>query len=203
MRIRTHVNPLNFIKRMKQVNFNDILPKNSYLDLEIGFGRGIFLRNYAKKYSKRNIIGAEVRKPAVDLLRSKISSEKIQNVFLIHGEAKICLEDMINNESLDKIFIFHPDPWLKRRHAKRRIIQIDFMELLYKKLKQNGKIYISTDVKNLWIYILNVVEKHNKFTSLKNDDFWETDYLTHWNEFRQKDNRDFFYGTFIKLPLNK
>ena len=200
MRVRTHVNPLTYIQRMAKINYSEFLPESKYLDFEIGFGRGLFLKNYAKNHPDRNIIGIEIRKPVVEEVKKEFAaeSESIKNVYLLHGKAEICLEDTIDDGSLDRIFLFHPDPWVKRGHHKRRVIQTEFLNIICDKLKTDGKLFVSTDVESLWIYMEKIINKSGKFSLQENDNFWMEDYSSHWDIYSKKDNRATFYGTFLK-----
>ncbi|MFC1755177.1 tRNA (guanosine(46)-N7)-methyltransferase TrmB [Thermoproteota archaeon] len=166
--------------------------------MEIGFGRGLFLRHYAKRCPSRFIVGVEIRKTAINLLKQRLSEENIQNVHIIHGNGEIVLQDCINDNAIDRLFLFHPDPWLKKRHQKRRIINPGFLDLAYKKLSKQGKLYISTDVETLWTDIWQTLINHSGFKRIENDPFWDMDYISHWNEFSEQQNRDIYYAAFAR-----
>lgn len=199
MRVRTHTNPLNFYQRMEMLSLEKLF-KNSEapLDMEIGFGRGVFLREWAKLHPERNIIGVEVRKTIVTILEERLKALNIKNTHLIHGNGEIVLKDCIQDGSLSRCFIFHPDPWFKKRHYKRRVINEKLLTLLSTKLKENGKIYISTDVGILFEDICEHFSKFTEFKLVENDSFWTSDYKTHWSDFSKTDNRDLYYLTFQK-----
>ncbi len=165
------------------------------LDFEVGFGRGVFLRHWSKTFPERNIIGVEIRKSIVTLLGERVEKEGIDNAHLIHGNAEIALEDTLEDNSLDNIFIFHPDPWFKKRHHKRRVVRPQFLSIAEKKLKPGGKLYISTDVTPLWEGMMESVAESN-FKEIKDDHFWNDIYTTHWHTYSEEDKRDFNFGTF-------
>ncbi len=201
MRVRTHANPFSYTERTKNIDYSLLLPKNIFLDFEIGSGQGFFLKEYAIKHSERNIIGTEIRKPLFLRLKNELISQNIKNAIILNSRAEFCIEDNILDNSIDKFFIFHPDPWLKNKHHKRRIINNDFLNLMYKKLKNGGKIYISTDVETLWLDMNKIINLNKKFTKLDFDPFWEEDYFTDWSIFSKNDNRKNFFGTFCKIKL--
>ncbi|MCP4050754.1 MAG: tRNA (guanosine(46)-N7)-methyltransferase TrmB [bacterium] len=197
MRIRTHTNPFNCNNRLEKVDFFEVF--NNYkgkLDLEIGFGRGVFIRNYARKHPDKCIIGAEIRKQIVQVLDQRIKKEEIENIYIVNSTGEICMEDIIDDGIIENLFIFHPDPWFKKKHNKRRIINQSFLDLTVKKLSKEGKLYISTDVKELWDYINEEITRHGKLNYLDKSSFFENYYETHWADFSQKDSRDVFYGAF-------
>ncbi len=199
MRIRTHTNPFYCRQRFK--NLKALIDPAQYtgIDFEIGFGQGTFIFDYARQHPNRLIVGAEVRKKTVELLQKKIDTHKLENILALHGNGHICLEDMFGNNSIDNIFIFHPDPWMKRRHNNRRVINLDFVSHAHKKLKKTGKLYISTDVKLLWEYMLETITYSGKFTRTQNSEFWENFYSTRWTDMCREKQRTIFYGTFAPI----
>ena len=197
MRIRTHVNPLCCTKRFEKLDpsetFSDF---NEKLDLEIGFGQSLFIKAYAQNNPQRFIVGVEVRQKAVEIVQKRLESEKLENIKLVHGTGEFCLQDMFDDKTIDRIFIFHPDPWIKNRHRKRRVINSDFLELAKKKLKVGGKIYVSTDVQDLWNEISSCFANDSSFEPFEDEDFWQNYYSTRWHDIAVSKNRQTFYATF-------
>ena len=196
MRSRTHTNPFKYFTRMTPINLDNIFSKPTpKIELEIGFGVGDFIRSYATTFPERSIIGVEVRK-AVTLQAQKYQlNSPIPNLHLIHGYGQIVLEDCLPDHSIDRLFLFHPDPWLKDRHHKRRVINPTFLDSLSKKLDSNGKLYISTDCEPLWIDMVELITQDTRYCSTEDPSFWEN-YTTHWHRFSLKDNRTTFKGVF-------
>ena len=170
------------------------------LDLEIGFGRSVFLRKYAEDNPQRFVVGVEVRKKAVEEMQGIIQAQKLENVHLVHGNGYLCLNDMFQDKSLDKIFIFHPDPWIKTRHLKRRLINDEFLLLAQKKLKKDGRIYLSTDAEFLWKEIIKTFDANGGFRQLQDSDFWQNYYSGRWDDISKEKGRKTFFATF---SLNK
>ena len=190
-RIRTHTNPLSIRQRLTeyQVNWDQY---NAYY-LEIGFGKGRFMHEYAKNNPQDLMIGVEVRKQMVIQFKEKPA---LSNCLPIWGNATICLEDVVQDNVLDRVFIFHPDPWFKKRHHKRRVINDALIDLLESKMESNGTVYISTDVYELYNDIMSVLLKKQNKQFISGDDFWQTGYKTHWSQFSNKDLRSLFTATF-------
>lgn len=203
MRIRTHTNPLSYKQRFKKLEEYGFTGTTTAVDFEIGFGQAPFILNHAIKNPQRIIVGAEVRKKAVDLLQEKIVSQNLQNILALHGNGHISLEDVFNDHTVDNIFIFHPDPWMKRRHYNRRVINDDILSLAHKKLKATGKLYISTDVESLWDHINEIIRSNGKFSQINDSVFWQELYSTHWTEMCREKQRHIFYGTFTPQQLEK
>lgn len=202
MRLRTHTNPFHFYKRMEKINLPGIFPHYSgILDIEIGFGTGLFGRQWAKQHPDRCMIGLEIRKEAVAVAIKRTENEDLSNLHLIHGKGEIFLEDCLEDNVVDKVFIFHPDPWFKHYHHKRRVIQVYFLEILKKKLKETGLFYLSTDVPELWTYMMSLITKSGLFVLIEDPLFWSHFYQTEWQGMSK--NRSQFYGTFKKIILEE
>jgi len=166
------------------------------IDLEVGFGRGLFLHHYAKLFPDRNIIGVEVRGPLIDIEKERLCRDEIRNVLPIHSTAEICLNDLIVDQSLERIFVFHPDPWFKKRHYKRRVISPEFLMLCARRLVKKGRIYISTDVEELMVTMNQQIQLNPCFKQIKDDEFWSNIYTGNWKKFSQVLNRTEFTGVY-------
>ena len=200
-RIRTHTNPFNFYKKLDPVDFDEVFPNYSgTIDMEIGFGRGVFVRSYAKNNPNKSILAMDIRKSVVDLLNERLEKEGIENVYLVHSTGERCVEDLIGEEGIENIFVFHPDPWIKKRHHKRRLINKEFLEILKTKTKPKGRLYLSTDVESLWESMNEQIEQVNFLKKIEDGNFWTTYYQTHWHEFSEKNGRSLFKGVFEFNP---
>lgn len=197
MRIRTHANPLSCTQHFEKFDAKKVFPEFcGKIDFEIGFGQSSFIRNHAKSYPDRLIVGIDVRKKTVDLMQEKVDQENIKNITLAFGNGSICLDEMFEDHLIDNIFIFHPDPWLKRRHSKRRLVNPDFLEIAQKKLKHSGRIYVSTDVEPLWEEMDKTFQLNPNFKKIDDTEFWLNYYKTRWHEISQEKKRQTYFGTF-------
>jgi len=113
--------------------------------IEIGFGNGASLAQMAKANPELNYIGIEVHRPGVGNLLLQIEQDGIRNLRVICADAVEVLEQMIPNVSLHRVQLFFPDPWHKKKHHKRRIVQKPFVELLRQKLNIGGVFHMATD----------------------------------------------------------
>ncbi len=115
------------------------------LKLEIGIGNGDALIGMAAADPRSLFIGVEVHEPGVGRCLNQVHRQQLGNVRLINHDAIEVLQHMIEPESLDRILLFFPDPWHKKRHHKRRIVNSAFRDLIYKLLKPGGVIHMATD----------------------------------------------------------
>lgn len=125
--------------------------------LEIGFGSGQSLLAAAKTFPEKNFIGIETYKPGVGALLLGVEENELTNVRVYYHDAVEVLEKCIPSSSLDGVQIFFPDPWQKRRHHERRLIQPAFVSLLIEKLKPDGILYLATDWEDYSVHMMKVV----------------------------------------------
>lgn len=115
------------------------------LVLEIGFGNGHTLAEMASQHPHENYLGIEVHRPGVGSLLIEVDRLELSNVRCIHHDAIEVLNHQIPDASLSRVQLFFPDPWPKRRHHKRRIVQEPFLALIAKKLRKGGVFHMATD----------------------------------------------------------
>ena len=116
--------------------------------LEIGFGMGETTAKIAALRSEDDFLGIEVHPPGVGALLKLIGENRLSNLRLIRHDAVEVLEKMIGSNSLDGIHIYFADPWHKKRHHKRRLIQAEFVKLLISRLKPGAYLHLATDWHN-------------------------------------------------------
>ena len=197
MRIRNHTNPFNFNQVLVKDDFSFVT--HSEIDVEIGFGRGKFLRKWALLNPDRQIVGVDVRQLIVRECQHKIQDEGISNIELVHSSGERFIEDLVVPDQIQNVFVFHPDPWFKKRHLKRRLINPQFLQKLSSVMKVGGTCYISTDVEPLYHSMIETFQNHPDFELFSNSSFFEEVYFTHWASFREQQGRECFTAAFKKL----
>jgi len=113
--------------------------------LEIGFGNGEALRYAAAHDPARDLVGVEVHAPGVGRLLNALAEDEARNVRVYRHDAVEVLQQEIADASLDEIRIYFPDPWHKKRHQKRRLVNPEFAALLVRKLAPGGRLHLATD----------------------------------------------------------
>ena len=126
--------------------------------LEIGFGMGETTAHIAQHAPDIDFLGVEVHTPGVGALLKLIEELALTNVRVIQHDVVEVLNNMIADASLDGVHIFFPDPWHKKRHHKRRLIQADFVKLLCSKLKLGGYLHVATDWQEYAEWVLAVLQ---------------------------------------------
>ena len=126
--------------------------------LEIGFGMGDSLLQMAQQNPSLNYLGIEVHKPGIGKLLAGIARDGVQNIRIVCHDAVEVLQCAIAPESLEKVLVFFPDPWPKKRHHKRRLVQPDFMGLVCSRLRKGATVHLATDWQNYAEWMMEVLE---------------------------------------------
>lgn len=129
----------------KYLNYAELFKNSNPVTMEIGFGMGHATAEIAQNNPDMNYLGCEVHKPGVGRLLGEIHKRNLSNLLIVEHDALEILDAMIPDGSLEAFHIFFPDPWPKKKHHKRRIIQRPRTDLLAKKLKSGGYLYFVTD----------------------------------------------------------
>jgi len=191
--MRQHVNPLssnfNQIERIPSLSemFGD---SKSNLHLDIGCAAGEFLFDLALLNTSWNYLGIEIREKLVKNARLKIGESEIKNLYFVFGNANNFLNDVQSEfiiKNLKSISINFPDPWFKKRHHKRRLIQPEFINILSNSLQKGTLIFIKTDVKDLFDYIDYTISSNFDFKTIDKKDF---NYSESFNPNKVKTNRE-------------
>lgn len=140
--------------------------------IDVGCGKAKFLFDYAEQNRERNYLGIEVRKPLVDWASNVIKSEKIPNASVLWYSVANGFP-FIEDDSISEVFYLFPDPWPKAKHLKRRVMNIHFLNELFRILKNDGKIYIATDLEEIHQYHIEVLMEFEKLHfHLASQDEW-------------------------------
>src|SRR5262245_29601358 len=116
------------------------------LVLEIGSGMGETTAEIARAHPEADFVAVEVHGPGIGSLLNRIQKAELTNLRVVRHDAVEVLEKMVADGSLAAIHLFFPDPWPKKRHHKRRLVQPLFIELIARKLKPGGIVHAATDV---------------------------------------------------------
>lgn len=129
----------------KTLNFTEIFGNTNPVTFEIGFGMGHATSILATNNPDMNYLGSEVHVPGIGRLLSEIKKNQLKNLYIFDHDALEVLETMIPDNSVQAFHIFFPDPWPKKKHHKRRLVQRPHTDLIASKLAPGGYIYFATD----------------------------------------------------------
>ena len=145
------------------IDLNSLFKKIQPITLEIGFGNGDSLLEMAINAPDQNFLGIEVYEAGIGRLINEANKHQLSNLKIIKADAVKVLEHHIKDDSFDTFQLFFPDPWHKKKHHKRRIIQTDFLNLISNKLQDGGTMHMATDWENYAEYMMVTLEKHPHF----------------------------------------
>lgn len=141
-----------------QIDLDKLFKRSALKVLEIGFGMGDSLLQMAVQQPDTDFVGIEVHPPGVGSLINAATDEDIDNLRLYLADANDVLEECIPSDSLDRVQLYFPDPWHKKKHHKRRIVQPQFLQLIRSKLKVAGVMHIATDWEPYAEQILELID---------------------------------------------
>ena len=151
------------------LDFAAIFGNDQPVTLEIGFGNGDSLASMAQADPGRNFIGIEVHTPGVGHLLYLLDDKRLSNVRAMNSDAVEIIAQQIPVASLDRIQLYFPDPWHKKRHNKRRIVQPEFVSLIASRLKPGGVFHLATDWEDYALHMAEVMQASPEFRSLAED----------------------------------
>ncbi|EEE39621.1 tRNA (guanosine(46)-N7)-methyltransferase TrmB [Prochlorococcus marinus] len=191
--MRQHVNPLssNFNKIERIPSLSEMFGDSKLnLHLDIGCAAGEFLFDLASVNTSWNYLGIEIREKLVKNAKLKVFEREIKNLYFVFGNANNILNDVQSKyiiRNIKSISFNFPDPWFKKRHYKRRVIQPEFINVLSNELQKGTLIFIKTDVKELFDYMDRTISSNFYFKKIDKKDF---NYSESFNPNKVKTNRE-------------
>jgi tRNA (guanine-N7-)-methyltransferase len=158
--------PLYGIDRVDPLDLDVVFGRQAPRTLEIGFGNGDSLAQMAAAAPEEDFLGIEVHRPGIGHLLQEIEARGLRNVRVMGRDAVEVLERQIPAASLDRVLLFFPDPWHKKKHHKRRILQARFIDLLARALRPGGRFHMATDWQEYAEHMLAEMEQATAFRNL-------------------------------------
>lgn len=146
-------------------DFPAIFGRDAHRTLEVGFGNGATLLALARAHPDQDFLGIEVHRPGVGRLLLALDAEKLENVRVVCADALEVLSHCVPNVSFDVVLAYFPDPWPKKRHHKRRLVQPEFAALVARKLKSGGRLQLATDWLEYAEHMLAVLSANPDFVN--------------------------------------
>jgi len=151
------------------LNLTELFKRDAETILEIGFGNGDSLWQMAQAHPEKNYFGIEVHRPGVGHLLRLVEDSNCENIRVSNKDAIDVLEHQIADNSIDRLQLFFPDPWHKKKHNKRRIVQDKFLKQVARILKPEGTFHLATDWEDYAKHMLKTLNDSPLFTNLSAD----------------------------------
>ena len=191
--MRQHVNPLsrNFCEIERIPSLAEMFDDSTLnLHLDIGCASGEFLFDLALENNNWNYLGIEIRERLVIKAKLKAREREIKNIYFLFGNANNILNDFQSKfilKNTKSISFNFPDPWFKKKHNKRRVIQQSFINMLSNSLQKGSLIFIKTDVRDLFDYMDWTISSNLNFKKIDKKYF---NYFKSFNPNKVKTNRE-------------
>lgn len=183
IRVRQHVNPLSnkYQTPISPPNWTEIYEKPSQpLHLDIGCARGEFVLSMAQQQPNWNFLGVEIRQPLIEQANFKAWELELNNIFYLFGNINNSLVPILESfapQTLQRVTIQFPDPWFKKRQAKRRVVQPELVQTLATYLTVGGEVFLQSDVEAVASEMCDRFLAHPAFAYLGNTPWLDTNPL--------------------------
>lgn len=160
----------SFIPEAKAVKTGDLasqFPTPQPLSLEIGCGIGDFIVQLAKRYPERNFLATDIFNQGCLKTCSRVDDARLSNVRVMRSEARFLMSNLLGEASLQAIYINCPDPWPKKRHRKRRLVNHEFLQLALHSLQPGGEFHFSTDFVDYGIAVGELLDAEAGFSNMQ------------------------------------
>ncbi len=147
------------------LDLDQVFGRSAPRNLEIGFGKGEAIINMAEAHPEEDFLGIEVFQPGAGQVLALAKEKGLSNIRVLIKDAVEVLENQICDQSLERAYLFFPDPWHKRKHKKRRILNSSFTELLARKIKHQGHFFLATDWADYAHQMINVLDASPYFAN--------------------------------------
>lgn len=145
------------------IDLQTLWPRQAPVIMEIGVGMGEALLHMAQSRPEFNFLGIDVYRPGLAVIANALEKQQMSNVRLLCGDVVEVFENQLPSHSLQEIHIYFSDPWPKKKHHKRRLIQANFLNQIYTMLASQGRVYLATDWEDYAAQMLDVFRADKRF----------------------------------------
>ena len=169
----------------READLAEVFPRPAPLDLDLGCGDGSYLLALARRFPERNFLGTERMIGRVEKVCRKVARGGLENVRILRLESHYVVKHLLPAASVAAVYLMHPDPWPKRAHHPRRLVQGEFMASLHRVLVPGGELFAQTDDLPYFQWMEKVWSQCPQFERLpweKPDDWPQTDFERDYRE---------------------
>ena len=175
---------------------------NRPLQVEIGSGKGLFIKNAALQFPDQNFIGIEISKKYTRFAAYRLARDQIENAIMIAGDALRFMAEFVPPDSLAAVHVYFPDPWWKERHRKRRVMRESLIRDIERTLRSGGELHFWTDVREYFETSLELIQQHSALDGPRavepKDPEHDLDYRTHFERRMRMHDQPVYRSLFVK-----
>ncbi len=175
------------------------------IEIEVGFGKGLFLLNAAQSCPEKNFLGIEIERKYTLYTATRIAKRSLGNVRVVCGDTKVFFRDHLADGSVEAVHVYFPDPWWKKRHQKRRLFDEDFVAGCARVLKSGGRLHVVSDVEEYFGIMKELLARQPRLRALPPPEVkapeHDLDYLTNFERKYRKEGRPIYRAAYLKLEL--
>ena len=138
----------------------DLFGRKAPLEIEVGSGKGLFLQTAAQNQPETNFLGVEVSFKYARFTANRLAKREIKNAISVHGDGLRFFRELVRDDSLAAVHVYFPDPWWKKRHHRRRVLNEAFLADVVRTLQPQGRLHFWTDVKEYYDSTLDLIAEH-------------------------------------------
>jgi len=141
------------------LNWEEVFGNDHPVEIEIGIGKGRFLIDAAQRLPQVNFVGVEWALKYLRIAHARSLKRRLQNIRLVRGDAREFIEFFVPSESVQAIHVYFPDPWPKKRHHKRRLVNEAFLQEVERLLEPGGRLWLTTDCAEYFEAVLELLSR--------------------------------------------
>lgn len=180
----------------------EVFGRTAPLQVEVGSGKGLFLASAAPATPDHDFLGIEIARKYAKFTASRLAKADVTNAVLVHGDAQQIFQQHLTDESINAVHIYFPDPWWKKRHHKRRIMNEIFLKQVCRVLRPGGRLHFWTDVAAYYTASLELIAERTPLSGPHNVEespaAHDLDYRTHFERRMRQHGRPVYRCEFSK-----
>ncbi len=196
----------NHLKTFDQLprpwNASSLFGRQAPLQVEIGSGKGLFLRNAAAALSDVNFLGIEIASKYARFAAAMLAKRNLHNALVVQADALRIFEELLPGDSLQAVHVYFPDPWWKKRHKKRRVMRESFLRDVERTLSSGGALHFWTDVEECFHATLELIAActslHGPLHPPETPAEHDMDYRTHFERRMRQMNEPVYRAEYLK-----
>lgn len=182
------------------LNWRSVFGNDHPVEIEVGFGKGLFLVTAAQACPDVNFLGVEIIRKYQLFTATRMAKRRLANVRLARADARLFLRDYVGEATVRAVHVYFPDPWWKKRHQKRRVFTPEFARQCERVLRPHGMLYLATDVEEYFQVMTELVAQETRLRPLPAPELTQPehdlDYLTNFERKARKRGESVFRAVY-------